>query len=498
MNNNFPIESAAISDRGLSKKRPNNEDSFIEIKDSRIFAVADGVGGAQAGDVASQMAMEILGEAFINWQNGYDAEAVMKSAIEKANSAIFQMSHELAQLSTMATTVVALHIDGNIATIGHVGDSRLYRFDRSGRLFRETQDHSLVEEEVRAGRMTPEQAQNHPSKNVISRAVGADSTVEVDLKTIMFEPNTVFLICSDGITRHIEDAEIAELLKMNLPASEACRKMKEICYERGAEDNLTAVIIRILETAPAEEIEAPTVATARASSQSEIPKTELPTERLEFPAQINNPNNISIPALVEEQAVTVPEPSTVVPVTTYDKNELPKSISSVGRFLSYLLVLVIGLGLGAGIYSLLKRPEETVTQVPDLPAQNTDLTMTPFEKNRRNVDHDPAGYIRVNQQIARDAEDFYLLGRAYLITGKYQDARQAFLSSRERLTMAGGANTDVLKTDIAAGIAIIDGQFSRQEFEKQINPNNDSGENANVQTNQNNNPINLNSNAAIQ
>src|SRR5918997_13116 len=111
--NNFQIHSAAVSDRGLSEKRPQNEDSFLEMKNLGLFAVADGVGGAQAGDVASQMAMEILGEAFINSRANIDAEEVMKAAIEQANAAIFQTSHELAQLSTMATTVVALHVSGN-------------------------------------------------------------------------------------------------------------------------------------------------------------------------------------------------------------------------------------------------------------------------------------------------------------------------------------------------------------------------------------------------
>ena len=162
MNSDFQIISASVSDRGLSEKRPENEDSFLEIPKNGIFAVADGVGGAQAGDVASQMAMEIVGEAFINMASSGDAETVMKTAIERANEAIFQMSNELPQLSTMATTIVALQIKGNIATIGHVGDSRLYRIDSNGTLYRETQDHSVVEEEVRAGRMTAEQAVNHP------------------------------------------------------------------------------------------------------------------------------------------------------------------------------------------------------------------------------------------------------------------------------------------------------------------------------------------------
>ena len=266
MQNNFQIVSASVSDRGLSEKRPENEDSFLEIKDSGIYAVADGVGGAQAGDVASQMAMEIVGEAFINMKSTGDAEDTMKIGIERANEAIFQMSNELPQLSTMATTIVALHLNGNIATIGHVGDSRLYRVDSNGTLFRETQDHSVVEEEVRAGRMTPEQAAHHPSRNIISRALGAEPTVEVDLKTIMIDPNTTFLICSDGITRHITDDEINALLFSANQPTDICRRMKEICYERGAEDNLTAVIVRVLEAAanvPADDFEQDTIATAR-------------------------------------------------------------------------------------------------------------------------------------------------------------------------------------------------------------------------------------------
>lgn len=245
MENSFRIESAAVSDRGLSEKRPQNEDSFLEINQKGIFAVADGVGGAQAGEVASQMAVEILGEAFTNRAVGSDAEQVMRSALVQANSAIHQMSNDLAQLSKMATTVVALHIEGNIATIGHVGDSRLYRLDSTGTIHRETNDHSMVGEEVRAGRMTEEQAENHPSKNIISRALGAETTVQLDLKTIMIESNSIFLLCSDGVTRHIPDAELAKLLVLPETIDDICLRIKEICYARGAEDNLTAVIVKL-------------------------------------------------------------------------------------------------------------------------------------------------------------------------------------------------------------------------------------------------------------
>src|SRR5215207_1332556 len=272
MENNFNITSASISDRGLSEKRPENEDSFLVLEERGVYAVADGVGGAQAGDVASQMAVEILGEAFINQSADLDAEDVMRAAIERANGAIYQMATELPQLDSMATTIVALHVYGNIATIGHVGDSRAYRLDHNGNLLRETNDHSVVEEEVRAGRMTPEQAAHHPSKNIISRALGAESDVDIDLKTIMVEPGTTFLLCSDGITRHVDDAEIGGLLSNGNPAS-ICDRLKEICYARGAEDNLTAVVVRVTGE-PAKEFSA--AAGAGDSEESTIASARSP------------------------------------------------------------------------------------------------------------------------------------------------------------------------------------------------------------------------------
>src|SRR3982751_4532040 len=260
------IKSASISDRGLSEKRPLNEDSFLADPQRRIFAVADGVGGAQAGEVASQTAMEVLDEAFRHQEEDADIEDLMEIAIQRANNSIFRMAQEHPKLSMMATTVVALHLDGRTATIGHVGDSRLYRLTPDGHLHRETRDHSVVEEEVRAGRMTREQAANHPSRNVISRALGAEDGVEVDMNTLDVEDGTAFLLCSDGITRHIQDDEIRELLLSGQDIEDVCAEMKKRCYERGAEDNLTAVIVRVGDmerTISPEEAEDMTLASAR-------------------------------------------------------------------------------------------------------------------------------------------------------------------------------------------------------------------------------------------
>ncbi|HEY9283236.1 MAG TPA: Stp1/IreP family PP2C-type Ser/Thr phosphatase, partial [Pyrinomonadaceae bacterium] len=239
------LEAAAVTDRGLNEKRPHNEDSYLLDAERAVFVVADGVGGANAGEVASRTAVEVLEEAFRHIKPGEDVEDLMEIAIQRANASIFQMSREQTQLSSMATTVVALHVDGRTATVGHVGDSRLYSLPPGGPLKRETEDHSVVEEEVKAGRMTREQAANHPSRNVISRALGAEQSVEVDLRTFEVEDGTTFLLCSDGITRHIPDREIESLLAGAASLEAACAEMKRLCFERGAEDNLTAVAVRV-------------------------------------------------------------------------------------------------------------------------------------------------------------------------------------------------------------------------------------------------------------
>lgn len=508
MENNFQIDSAVVSDKGLSEKRPQNEDSYIEQNRSGIFAVADGVGGAQAGDVASQMAMEILGEAFANLQNGSDPEEVMKLAIERANSAIFQMSQDLAQLSMMATTIVALQISGNIATIGHVGDSRLYRLDGTGELYRETQDHSVVEEEVRAGRMTSEQAANHPSRNVISRALGAESSVEVDMKTIMFEPETTFLLCSDGITRHIHDSEIKKLLNSGEAAEHICLQMKEICYERGAEDNLTAVIVRVMDEYAGSfaqtgqpdgfEIEEATVATARAATassafagvpaQSETFAAENPDDE-DFAANELSPSNqISIPANSDYQesaaeafenkvnADNPARPTSEREVLSYHDEKSKGGF--LGKLLSSLVLLIIGAVLGvAGSYYFMPKPAVVVPPpIIETPVENVEYKS--FEDLRRTTDANPQQHILTTQGRANSAEEYYLLGRSYLLTGEYQKAGATFTEAKNRLAGADKVNSGILASDIAMGLAIVNSSAAQQNLKKEL-PANPADQNAN-------------------
>ncbi len=490
---NYRIESAAISDRGLSEKRPQNEDSYLELNANGLFAVADGVGGAQAGDVASKMAMEILGEAFINLPPNADVEELMKLAIERANEAIFQMSHDLASLSTMATTLVAVHVAGGIATIGHVGDSRLYRLDPKGNLYRETQDHSMVEEEVRAGRMTAEQAVNHPSKNVISRALGAEDTVEVDLKTIMIEPHTKFLVCSDGITRHIDDFQLRELLQFKDAPANICQRMKEICYERGAEDNLTAVIAEVTETiieSPAApfavqnnspiDLEEPTVANARPPKAADpvYVEEEIPTQPLVMPPIEHSSRR----EIENEQPTPVPVPTPAEPVSpsVVEKDEtiaeFPRVVEKngggfFGKLLSALLLLAVGGILGAGAFYFWAQNNQPPV-VPQLTPQSPNIEYSSFENLRRSVDNDPNNYIDKNAAITQDAEGLYLLGRAYLLVGKYPEAKKSLTDAKDKLAQASIVNNKVLATDIALGMAVVDEAAAQNRFQSQVKTGN--------------------------
>src|SRR5215218_3616935 len=322
------VQSSALSDRGLNERRPLNEDAFLHDPARNVFAVADGVGGAEAGEVASQTAIEVLDEAFRHQVDSTDVEDLMELAIQRANASIHQMAQEHVKFSMMATTIVALHLKGNIATFGHVGDSRLYRLTPDGQLHRETEDHSIVEEEVRAGRMTPEQAANHPSKNVISRALGAEQGVEVDMKTMEVADGTEFLLCSDGITRHISDNELRQLMVVSNNLDELCNELKRRCYDRGAEDNLTVIAVRVGEHLKAGERAGdleptitpdttPVYAVQSGNGSAAADTTFLPASRIAFPGpstdHSTSPSNISAaqsapPSTFVREPLNVAEP----------------------------------------------------------------------------------------------------------------------------------------------------------------------------------------------
>ena len=468
------VESAALTDRGLNERRPLNEDALLHDRDRSIFAVADGVGGAEAGEVASQTAIEVLDEAFRHQVDGADIEDLMELAIQRANASIHQMAQEHARFSMMATTIVALHLKGNIATFGHVGDSRLYRLTPDGKLHRETEDHSIVEEEVRAGRMTPEQAANHPSKNVISRALGAEEGVEVDMKTIEVEDGTEFLLCSDGITRHVPDNEIRQLMVVSNNLDDLCSELKRRCYERGAEDNLTVVAVRVGKRLKSDErledLE-PTISPetqpvyAVQSNGSPLENTFLPASRIAFPG----PPPAETPDARETLDLRDPQPQ-------------PASGGSGGRVFAVVLVLaLIALAFYAGarfkerIPFLATKAQPTPAPTP-VPAATPEETFVQFERARRQVDRDPRAWlandvgkelVSAGVQNALDspnAEFLYLYGRANLLAGNTDEASKAFDAAISKADSNPSSANATIKREATFGLAAVSVRTQRDRW----------------------------------
>jgi protein phosphatase len=232
-------EHASITDVGM--QRHTNEDSFYEAPP--VFAVADGMGGAQAGEVASAMAVEAFGDGS---GAGSNPEQQLERIITEANSKIWETAQADTRHAGMGTTMTAVQVGDTDMAVGHVGDSRLYRF-RDGTLEQLTRDHSLVEEFVRQGRLTREQAERHPQRSVITRALGPEESVEVDTFTVPLKDGDVYLLCSDGLSGMVSDEAMEKILASGRPVADAGTELIAAANENGGRDNITAVLFRIEE-----------------------------------------------------------------------------------------------------------------------------------------------------------------------------------------------------------------------------------------------------------
>lgn len=220
--------------------RPINEDSFLVPEDDGLVLVADGMGGHQAGEVASAMAAASVRASA---QKMAGREISVKSAVSwvrRANKVIYQAANEDLSRSGMGTTLTFLYFMKGHAMLAHVGDSRCYLI-RDGEIQQLSRDHSLVAELVRTGRITEEQAKTHPYRNVITRALGTDSTIAVDAQDIDIDANDVFLLCSDGLSNYIEPTELLEAVNQ-YSSDEICDYLVGIALERGGRDNITVVV----------------------------------------------------------------------------------------------------------------------------------------------------------------------------------------------------------------------------------------------------------------
>ncbi len=250
---------AMLSDRG--RVRRGNEDSCGAVAQAGVFVVCDGMGGAAGGEVASHLAAEtflahLTHSAVPNGAGPMPAAARIQAAIEAANRAIFQQARRTPQLSGMGTTLVGLLHDHpqndepgtSTLWLVHVGDSRCYLWHES-RLKRLTDDHSLVEEQVRAGQITPAQATESPMRNLITRAVGSHSSVKPEIQARVPRPEEIYLLASDGLTNELSESEIAGALA-KVPSHPtqadlyaACRRLVETANQKGGNDNITVLLV---------------------------------------------------------------------------------------------------------------------------------------------------------------------------------------------------------------------------------------------------------------
>jgi PPM family protein phosphatase len=233
------VEQYAATDTG--RQRRANEDSLLAR--SPLFVVADGMGGAQAGEVASRMAVESFQPGLLD---ASQPEVELATLARAANTRIHELSHATAEHAGMGTTLTAVYVGEEEVAIAHVGDSRAYCL-RDGELLRLTDDHSLVDELLRQGRLTPEEAVEHPQRSVITRALGPEDTVDVDTRSIRARPGDVYLLCSDGLTTMLSEAQIAQLLLANPRLRDAGEALIAAANAAGGRDNITVVLLRLEE-----------------------------------------------------------------------------------------------------------------------------------------------------------------------------------------------------------------------------------------------------------
>ncbi len=233
----------------IGKKRKNNQDFagyFINKKNIRLAILCDGMGGHRGGDVASEMAVSHLGHT---WEESdvQDAEQItqwMLTRISRENKRILEKSRKFFDLEGMGTTLVAAAVVDQEFVIANIGDSRAYHYT-GGRLNQVTEDHSLVNELVKSGEISSEDAENHPRKNVLTRSLGVTEEIDIDVTILPALPNDQMLLCSDGLTNMVEDEDINEVLSIQKSSEEKVETLVTMANERGGYDNITIMLVQI-------------------------------------------------------------------------------------------------------------------------------------------------------------------------------------------------------------------------------------------------------------
>jgi serine/threonine protein phosphatase PrpC len=282
-------EQAYRSDTG--RQRNANEDSYFAR--APVFAVADGMGGAQAGEVASQLAAEAFEPGN---ETEESPETYLRRIAEEANTRIHAYAQRDSSRSGMGTTLTAALVQGEEISLAHVGDSRAYVY-RNGKLRRLTSDHSLVEELRRQGRLTEQQAEEHPQRSIITRALGPEREVDIDTMTYPARPGDVFLLCSDGLTTMVPEDRIATVLGASPDLDTAVSRLVREANEAGGRDNITVVAFRLEEAEEAAEVEGATlIGPSAAEEELSAEAVRAETERAEAERRARHPERRRAPA----------------------------------------------------------------------------------------------------------------------------------------------------------------------------------------------------------
>ncbi len=236
------LEAAGLTDVG--QVRTSNEDAFGYCVEEGVFALCDGMGGAAAGEVASRIAVDTLINQLCAADSHENRRKVLEEAIASANQIVHARAEREAALHGMGTTLVAVAIGGDRALVGHVGDSRCYLY-RRGELSRLTHDHSLVDEQVRLGQLTQDEADHSPLRNVITRAIGTQTSVSADIAELALEPDDILLLCSDGLTKELSDDRIEAMLADDGDLDGLCGRLIDAAKAAGGHDNVTAVLAKV-------------------------------------------------------------------------------------------------------------------------------------------------------------------------------------------------------------------------------------------------------------
>lgn len=249
------MEVKAFGMSHVGRQRQHNEDAYLVDEKAKLFLVADGMGGHAAGEIASRIAVDSIAEFILQtvedegtWPHAYDEHLKrstnrLMAALKLANTRVLDAMRKDARLRGMGTTVVASLVDNDTVSVAHVGDSRAYLV-RNSQISRITNDHSWVFEQVQAGMLTEAEAEKHPLRNVITRALGGALSVTPEANEIDCRPGDVYLLCSDGLTGMVPEDEILRVISEHDELEKACECLIDLANERGGYDNVTAVLLK--------------------------------------------------------------------------------------------------------------------------------------------------------------------------------------------------------------------------------------------------------------